>query len=166
MGPMHFSKPNLSVDDQISHLVAKNLDIPDPDRARRYLTNIGYYRLKAYAIPFYIPGTKSFQPDVRFDDILSLYIFDRKLRVLLLDALDRIEIAVRSVISNVMCEQEDPHWFLDQGNFGPKFIAPNNSHGLKKFHKEIENATHKKAPDRRNPSCKHHYQLKLRTWSS
>lgn len=154
---MHFSKTNLTVDDQIAHLASKHLSIPDPERAGRYLTNIGYYRLKAYAIPFYTPGTKIFRDEVGFDDILSLYIFDRKLRVLLLDALDRIEIAVRSVVSNVMSEQGGPHWFQDQGNFSPKFRDPKNRYGLRRFHKEIENSTHKKEPSLRNPSCRHYY---------
>ncbi|WP_462325580.1 Abi family protein [Desulfoplanes sp.] len=155
---MHFSKINLSVDDQIAHLASKNLSIPDAERARRYLTNIGYYRLKAYAIPFYILGTKSFHSHVCFDDILRLYIFDRKLRSLLLDALDRIEIAVRSVISNTMCEQHGPHWFLDRKNFSPWFQDPKNSHGFGRFYREIEKATHKNEPALCNPSCKHYYQ--------
>jgi len=161
---MHFSKPNLSIDDQIAHLESKHLSIPDKHRARRYLTNIGYYRLKAYAIPFYVPGTKTFVPEISFDHVLNLYIFDRKLRVLLMDALDRIEISVRCVISNVMSEHCGPHWFMEAENFSPKFQTQNGKklNGFQQFHKEIERGTCKKRQNLRNPSCRHYYETYTR----
>ncbi len=42
----------------------------------------------------------NFQDNINFDDITSLYLFDKKLRQLLLDAIERIEIHIRSVIAH------------------------------------------------------------------
>lgn len=34
--------------------------------------------------------------NTRFSDVLNLYIFDRELRLLLLDAIERIEVSVKA----------------------------------------------------------------------
>ena len=56
-------------------------------RLQRVL-HIGYYRLSGYALPFQIGGTGAgrhdFKPGVTFDDILDRYVFDRKLRLLVI----------------------------------------------------------------------------------
>ena len=52
-----------------------------------------------------------------FDAVLDLYIFDRKLRLLAMDAVERIEVAARSVISHVMCLYGGPHWYTNPAYF-------------------------------------------------
>jgi abortive infection bacteriophage resistance protein len=71
-------------------LKSRGLFIAEEDRAERYLMSIGYYRLSAYFSPFQEPKDQ-FINGASFDDILDLYIFDRKLRLHVLDALERIE---------------------------------------------------------------------------
>ena len=74
----------------------RGLIIPDLARADRYLSFIGYYRLSAYTIPFqHIVATPStvlhqFKTNTTFDDVLNLYIFDRELRLLVMDAIERM----------------------------------------------------------------------------
>jgi len=108
---MIYTKPSLSIQDQLALLKARNLIIPDTQRAERYLNFIGYYRLSVYFLPFQNDKDK-FDNDTKFDDILNLYIFDRKLKLLVLDAIERIEIATKAVISNYMSQKFDIHWFL------------------------------------------------------
>ena len=43
-----------------------------------------------------------FRKGTQFDDVLQLYVFDRSLRLLVMDALERVEVAVRAAISNAM----------------------------------------------------------------
>lgn len=65
-----------------------------------YLSNISYYRLRAYTYPFQ-DNSKDSQPfniDVSFEQIIDLYVFDRKLRLLIFDAIEKIEIALRTQI--------------------------------------------------------------------
>lgn len=115
-----FTKPSLSIDDQLSLLVSRGLIVPDNARAKRYLTFINYYRLGGYYLQFCLPGCHDFIPGTTFDSILDLYIFDRKLRLLAMDAIERVEIAIRSAIINVMSEAHGPHWFMDSALFDQK----------------------------------------------
>src|SRR5665213_2432750 len=53
--------------------------------------------------------------------ILDLYIFDRALRLLVMDAVERIEVAVRASISNGMCHRYGTHWFMYKSRFHQSF---------------------------------------------
>ena len=101
---MKYSKPSLSIQDQLALLKARDLIVPDNQRGKRYLTFIGYYRLSVYFLPFQNNKDK-FDSGTKFDNILNLYIFDRKLKLLVLDAIERIEIAAKAVISNYMSQK-------------------------------------------------------------
>lgn len=117
MNKIPFNKQVLSIDDQINLLVKRKMLIPDRARAEHYLRFIGYYRLSGYWVPFqHRDGTAAhdqFRPNTTFQDVLDLYVFDRRLRILIMDAIERIEVAARSVISNTMAESRGSHWFLD-----------------------------------------------------
>ena len=53
-----------------------------------------------------------------FDQIMMLYRFDKKLRVLIFNEIEKIEVAVRSAIVNVGCEiTGDPFWITNPTNF-------------------------------------------------
>lgn len=89
---MRYGKPPLSVEDQLRLLVRRGMAAPDPDRARHYLTHINYYRLRAYWLPLEqdaTGGVHRFTPGTSFEDVLSLYVFDRRLRLLVMDAVER-----------------------------------------------------------------------------
>jgi abortive infection bacteriophage resistance protein len=89
---MKFSKPALSVAAQIGLLKKRGLQITDENEAAHYLSFIGYYRLSGYSRPLSITsptGDHSFKPNTSFDDILNLYRFDRELRLLVMDAIER-----------------------------------------------------------------------------
>ena len=115
-----FTKPARNNNTLINEWERRGLSIPNRIRAERYLDFIGYYRLSAYTIPFQQTHTKShqFKTNTSFDDILNLYVFDRELRLLVLDAIERIEVAVRAQISNTLSlSQNNPFWYLDKQYF-------------------------------------------------
>ncbi|WP_299615188.1 Abi family protein [Pelagibius sp.] len=115
-----FDKPALTIEEQVSLLKARGLVIPDPSRLSHYLNFISYYRFSGYFRYFYKdPKSKEpvFRQEVEFEDVLNLYIFDRKLRNLLMDALERIEIAVKAAISNSLSVTADPFWLSDPQHF-------------------------------------------------
>lgn len=68
-------------------------------------------------IPFRRGGADDFRAGVAFDDVLDLYVFDRKLRLLVLDALERIEVAVRSALTDHMSQVHGAVWYLDPVHF-------------------------------------------------
>jgi abortive infection bacteriophage resistance protein len=82
-----FDKPALSIADHIQKLKDRSLIITHEASASFCLSNISYFRLSAYTGPFYVPNREDhlFKSGTKFEDILSLYTFDRELRLLLLD---------------------------------------------------------------------------------
>lgn len=86
----------------------RGLLLRDRERAARYLRHIGYYRLSAYVRSFEDSERDRLRADASFDDVLALYIFDRKLRLVILDALERVEVSVRTAVSDRMSLLDGP----------------------------------------------------------
>lgn len=120
---MRFNKPALTIPDQITKLQSRGLLIPDAATAAHYLTYVGYYRLSAYALTFQdcTRPAKPFRPGTTFDQLLDLYRFDRELRLHVLDAIERIEVALRSVVNNELALRHGPHWFMNPRHFSARF---------------------------------------------
>tara|TARA_R110000823_G_scaffold55161_4_gene134860 strand:- start:11668 stop:12642 length:975 start_codon:yes stop_codon:yes gene_type:complete len=118
-----FLKPAHSIEEQIQTLCNRGLSVPDMERARHYLANISYFRLSAYTRPFYQPNLAEhrFQNDCCFDDVLNLYVFDRELRLLLLDAIERLEVALRAQLTNTLAEHHGPHGYLNREIFDTRY---------------------------------------------
>lgn len=121
---VQFTKQAKSNQEHLQTWQDRGLIIPDLVRADRYLSFIGYYRLSAYTIPFQqivtTPSTvlHQFKTNTTFDDVLNLYIFDRELRLLVMDAIERIEVAIRAQICNVLCHlSNDAFWYTDEQHF-------------------------------------------------
>lgn len=84
------------------------MSIPDTPQASIWLLRIGYYRLSGYWFPFRerapVPRItasaseqvlNTFKIGTELRHAFELYIFDKRLRLLFLDALERIEVALR-----------------------------------------------------------------------
>ena len=113
-----FSKPPLSHDAQLDRLIERGMTVPDRGRATHYLSVLNYYRLGAYWLPFEANHTThAFRSGTSFDAVLDLYVFDRELRLLVMDALERIEIAVRTAWAYHMAHTHGPHCHLDRSLF-------------------------------------------------
>jgi abortive infection bacteriophage resistance protein len=89
-------------EDLIPLLKKRGLTITDEQRAASYLTSIGYFRLGAYLYPLLKdPKTDHIYKDgATFDMALDMYRFDRKLRILLFNEIEKIEVAIRSAVNN------------------------------------------------------------------
>lgn len=62
--------------------------------------NIGYHRLSAYIFPFY-KNPKSdlvLKDGTTFEQMMMLYRFDKKLRIVLFNEIEKIEVAIRSIL--------------------------------------------------------------------
>lgn len=122
-----FNKPAKSNLELVQEWKNRGLIISDDNRVIHYLDFIGYYRFSAYTIPFQNTSSISshqFKPNTTFDDILDCYTFDRELRLLIMDAIERVEVAVRTQISNVMSLGKDQNgqtqgafWYLNTEYF-------------------------------------------------
>lgn len=115
---MKYIKPPLTVEQQIKLLSEQGLIIDDNAVAEHVLATVGYYRLSGYLLPFKEDhnshGRRSFKPEITFSKVWSHYQFDRELRLLIMDAIEKIEVAFRAAITNVTSLKFDPFWYADK----------------------------------------------------
>lgn len=135
--PAPYTKPHLSIPDQAALLASRGLVIYDAARAEQLLSSIGYYRLSGYWYPFREVETggrrlDSFTPGTTIDQILALYDFDRRLKLHLLDGVERVEIAARVQVGYVLGAR-DAYAHFDPTCLDPKFTAPASSGGASKY---------------------------------
>lgn len=118
-----YDKPATSVDQQMELLLARGMSCQDLDIMRAFLSTVGYYRLSAYWLPLEVLPTagqtrsKRFRPGVTFEQVIDIYIFDRKLRLAMMEGIERIEIAVRSRWTNRMTLAHGPHVHMNAAHF-------------------------------------------------
>lgn len=68
-----FTKPALSVEEQVNKLIAKGMVVRDPDLAVRQLSGIGYYRFSGYTHPFRSTSNRSkFKAGTSFEQVLRI----------------------------------------------------------------------------------------------
>lgn len=109
-----------TIDEQIELLTSRGMKV-ESDVARQWLSNVSYYRLSAYWYPAREnDGSDRFVHGTSFDDVTRLYEADRKLRTLVRDGIERIEVSLRTHIINVLCAT-DPLAYCDSTNFRPTF---------------------------------------------
>ncbi|REH40027.1 abortive infection bacteriophage resistance protein [Paraperlucidibaca baekdonensis] len=118
-----FAKPAISILEQVDLLKSRGLYIRDEARAADFLSAVSFFRLTPYMRPFQVVSyaDHAFLPGTRFRQISQLYEFDRRLRLLLMDAIERTEVAIRSAISNYMGPAYGPHWYLNRSHFKDRY---------------------------------------------
>ena len=110
----NFTKPAKTFQEQVQLLQSRGMLIDNEQEAIFYLQHLNYYRLTAYWLPFEIDHpTHQFKPNTKFSDVLKVYIFDREIRLLLLDGIERIEVSVRSQWAYQLAHHHSPHAHLD-----------------------------------------------------
>lgn len=134
---MKYNKPAVSFDDQIVKLKARGLNFKDETWAKTMLSRISFYRLRAYTYPFQDNSDPDhpFIVKVDFETILKLYKFDRKLRLLVFGALEKVEIALRTQIIYQMAMVYGSHWHIDQNLYYDKSRA---IHHLSTLQSEVD----------------------------
>ena len=100
-------KPYRTISENIASLQERGLTT-DPAEATQWLTSVGYYRLSGYWYPIRQDVTQNrragrikrddFKPGYTFHNVVQLYEFDRKLRTLIHDGIERVEVALRNAL--------------------------------------------------------------------
>lgn len=120
------NKPPHSIAQQIALLTARGMLFRDVANAPHFLQNISYYRLKGYWWDTQADyNLHTFKPGTYFEDIIDRYNFDRHLRLILFDAIERIEIALRTKMIYHLAMSYGGLWYLDSQLFDSKTFTYN-----------------------------------------
>ena len=109
---MEFTKPPLTFEEQADLLVSRGL-IADRDQLINRLRSVNYYRMSGYLYNFRRPDD-SYHPGTTLDTVWRHYTFDRRLRLLVMDALERVEVAVRTQLAYHFAHEYGPFAYTDR----------------------------------------------------
>jgi len=143
---MNYTKPALSFEQQAQRLLDRGLIASNKAALVSHLKAVNYYRLSAYWYPFKrtdpVSGEESFAPNTNFDVIWGRYTFDRELRLLVMDAVERVEV---SILRTRMVEQfalsHGPFGYTDIRNFSPRFSAPEHTRLLNELDEAVNRSS-------------------------
>lgn len=111
-------KPFKEYVELLAMLKAKGMSVQDEARALRKIEQVGYYRLSGYwhtsrRFLFEQQGTRrvqrfldEFQRGTSFESVFRFYLLDKSIRVMLTDALERIEVHLRTIIAHELGRQD------------------------------------------------------------
>lgn len=152
------NKPAFTIADQIALLKQRGMLFRNEANAPHFLENISYYRLKGYwwrdMQSDYVNHT--LKPDTYFEDIVDLYNFDRHLRLILFDAIERIEIALRTKMIYQLSVSYGGLWYLNTSLFQNTTLKLNGiiktvyKHTLDELKKEFNRSQEIFIKDHRN----------------
>lgn len=134
-------KPFLSVDRQVRHLVEMGIECPDASAAKELLSDVNYYRLRAYWMTFEHDG--QIATGTELSSIVDIYRFDAELRQWLWAAMQPIEIKMRTSFAYFLSRDYGPLAYRDSSLF-----ADGTRHGrlLSSIDQEIARAKKNQEP--------------------
>lgn len=126
---MEIKKPK-TYDEQLALIQSKGFIVDDSTSCINFLKHTNYYRLSAFFIPFRTEdGT--YQHDIPFNRIQRIYQFDSRIRSLLFQTIEQIELYVRSTFSYYLA-----HTYGALGYLNPAIFSKH--HNAQKFNEKIQ----------------------------
>ena len=151
------TKPVRNINEQISLLKQRGMLFHNELQALQFLKNISYYRLKGYWWDMQQDRiTHTFAPNTYFENVIERYNFDRHLRLLLFDAVERIEIALRTKMIYYLSLSYGATWYLDSDLFADSVKHAENVNHLQRefeYSQEIFIKNHKRKHSNSNPEA-------------
>lgn len=131
---MKYTKPPKTFEGQADLIILRGL-IADRDLLISRLSEVNYYRLSGYWYPFRKQGSDHIQPGTTFETVWDRYVFDRQLRLLTMDAVERAEVAIRTRLTNALVLKYGAFGHIDRNNL-PKLSVDNHRRFLNKIRSE------------------------------
>lgn len=132
-------KPPHTLQEQINLLKSRGMCFEDDQKAPHFLSNISYYRLKGYWWEMQEDKINHiFKEGSYFEEVIGLYNFDRRFRLIVFNAIERIEIALRTKMIYHLSLAYGTEWYLDSSLF------PNKKYFSKfqtKIHDELSHSS-------------------------
>lgn len=135
---VQYVKPALTFEQQADLLILRGLEC-DRDELICRLQSVSYYRLSGYWYPFREPD-HSFREGTKLTSIWRRYTFDRHLRVLVLDAIERIEICLRTELVYRLAHSQGAFGYLDAANM-PNLPSEDHADFIDRISQEYERSS-------------------------
>lgn len=130
------SKPAKTYREQLDLLKTRGLLVHNEPFALHCLEHHNYYRLSPYRFPFTLAGNRdAFIPGTTFEQLWKLYVFDRQLRHLVIEACKGVEISLRARWAYQVGHSLGPLGYLDNQHFSSQLV---HARTLVKLHEEME----------------------------
>lgn len=111
-------KPPKNIHEQIALLQSRNMQFRFAANAPHFLSTISYYRLKGYWWEMQDDNINHhFETGSYFEDVIDLYNFDRHFRLIVFNAIERIEIALRTKLIYHLSIGYGAEWYLNPSIF-------------------------------------------------
>lgn len=131
--------PPTSIDDQITRLIRRGMLILDSSKATHFLGNVSFYRLRGYLEPFVdrtaTSNLRPFLANTYLDAVIERYDFDRRLRILLLDAFNHIEVSIRTQWTYHLAYTRQGG---EQAHLNPSLFSQEHSNNLAALRQEYQ----------------------------
>lgn len=111
---MKYAKPALTFDEQADLLLARGMIADRPELLSR-LRSVSYYRLSGYWYPFRLESDR-FRADTTLATVWSRYTFDRRFRLLVMDAVERVEICLRAELVYRLAHEQGAFGYVNPAN--------------------------------------------------
>lgn len=109
-----YTKQPINIADQMVMLKSRGLLFDDEHTAIECLKIISYFRLANYWKPMESDKVNHvFKPNSKFENVVTLYNFDKELRCLIFSAIQSIEIALRTKVIQIVSSTYGVFWFAD-----------------------------------------------------
>lgn len=99
---MEYTKPFLTFEEQADLLMKDRGMVADRDDLIRHLQDVGYYRLSGYWHIHKKHGSDEFWEGTTFKRVWDMYVFDRQFRLVVLDAVERVEVYMRTQLAYLL----------------------------------------------------------------
>lgn len=130
-----YTKPWNSLEQQVDKLADRGVDVAPHEHAISLLNTVGYYRLTGYLYPLRRSEQRThddgrvettilsgYRSGASISHIAQVIDFDRRLRLLVMDGVERIEVAARMRVGYVL-GRRSPFAHLDAETFIPSFVS-------------------------------------------
>jgi abortive infection bacteriophage resistance protein len=133
---LKYTKPPLTFKEQVDLLLDRGM-VGESELMEQRLSTINYYRLSGYWF-HYLDEKNHFRPGTRFEDVWLRYVFDRKLRLIVMDAVERIEIDVRTLLSYHFAHAHGPFAYATEESALPALDSDRREDLLLRITQEVD----------------------------
>jgi len=137
---MRYDKRPLTFEEQANLLISRGL-IAEKSLLIERLTNVNYYRLSGYLYPYRNPDD-SFHPKTTFETVWRHYTFDRRFRLLVMDAIERVEISVRTQLIYALSHKSEAFGYAQRATL-PNLSSDEHKRLIGTIHRETKSSGEK-----------------------